>query len=68
MSNPIFNDKSFLIDHIESVMKFYHPQCIDKKVVIKFGRIFGFQMCKFKIISFCGGVQQTRSHSANTLN
>ena len=32
MSNQIFNDKSFLIDHIESVMKFYHPQCIDNKV------------------------------------
>jgi len=29
MSNPIFNDKRFLIDHIESVMKFYHPHCID---------------------------------------
>ena len=29
MSNPIFNDKRFLIDHIESVMKFYHPHCIN---------------------------------------
>ena len=29
MSNPIFNDKGFLIDHIESVMKFYHPHCIN---------------------------------------
>ena len=29
MSNPIFNDKKFLIDHIESVMKFYHPHCIN---------------------------------------
>ena len=29
MSNPIFNDRRFLIDHIESVMKFYHPHCID---------------------------------------
>ena len=29
MSNPIFNDKRFLIDHIESVMKFYHPHCTD---------------------------------------
>jgi mannose/cellobiose epimerase-like protein (N-acyl-D-glucosamine 2-epimerase family) len=29
MSNPIFNDRRFLIDHIESVMKFYHPHCIN---------------------------------------
>ena len=29
MSNPIFNDRRFLIDHIDSVMKFYHPHCID---------------------------------------
>ena len=29
MSNPIFNDKRFLIDHIESVMNFYHPHCIN---------------------------------------
>ena len=29
MSNPIFNDKRFLIDHIDSVMKFYHPHCIN---------------------------------------
>ncbi len=29
MSNPIFNDRRFLIGHIDSVMKFYHPHCID---------------------------------------
>ena len=29
MSNPIFNDRRFLIDHIDSVMKFYHPHCIN---------------------------------------
>jgi mannose/cellobiose epimerase-like protein (N-acyl-D-glucosamine 2-epimerase family) len=29
MSSPIFNDRRFLIDHIDSVMKFYHPHCID---------------------------------------
>ena len=32
MSNPIFNDKRFLIDHIESIMKFYHPHCIDNNI------------------------------------
>ena len=32
MSNPIFNDRRFLIDHIDSVMKFYHPHCIDNNI------------------------------------
>jgi mannose/cellobiose epimerase-like protein (N-acyl-D-glucosamine 2-epimerase family) len=31
MNKPIFKDKEFLIGHIESIMKFYHPHCIDKK-------------------------------------
>ncbi len=31
MNKPIFKDKEFLIEHIESIMKFYHPHCIDKK-------------------------------------
>ena len=32
MNKPIFKDKEFLIEHIESIMKFYHPHCIDKKI------------------------------------
>ena len=31
MNKPIFKDKEFLIGHIESIMKFYHPHCIDNK-------------------------------------
>jgi len=31
MNKPIFKDKEFLIEHIESIMKFYHPHCIDNK-------------------------------------
>ncbi len=31
MNKLIFKDKEFLIEHIESIMKFYHPHCIDKK-------------------------------------
>ena len=30
-SNPTFKDKEFLIDHIKSIMKFYHPHCIDNE-------------------------------------
>ena len=30
-SNPIFKDKEFLISHIKSIMRFYHPRCIDNE-------------------------------------
>ncbi len=30
--NPNFRSKDFLIDHIKSIMDFYHPHCIDNKV------------------------------------
>ena len=26
---PKFKDRDFLIDHIQSIMDFYHPNCID---------------------------------------
>jgi len=29
--NSVYKDKEFLIDHIESIMKFYHPRCIDNE-------------------------------------
>ena len=29
--NSIYKDKEFLIDHIKSIMKFYHPRCIDNE-------------------------------------
>jgi len=31
ISNPIFKDKEFLISHIKSIMRFYHPRCIDNE-------------------------------------
>ena len=30
-SDPIFKDKEFLISHIKSIMRFYHPRCIDNE-------------------------------------
>ena len=30
-SSPVFNSKSFLLEHISSIMDFYHPHCIDEK-------------------------------------
>jgi len=30
-NNSVFKDKEFLIDHIKSIMKFYHPHCIDNE-------------------------------------
>ena len=30
-SNPTFKDKEFLISHIKSIMRFYHPRCIDNE-------------------------------------
>ena len=32
LSNPKFKDKEFLVDHISSIMSFYHPHCIDNEV------------------------------------
>jgi mannose/cellobiose epimerase-like protein (N-acyl-D-glucosamine 2-epimerase family) len=32
MNTPIFKDREFLIDHVKSIMSFYHPHCIDHKV------------------------------------
>ncbi|SVB78881.1 uncharacterized protein METZ01_LOCUS231735, partial [marine metagenome] len=29
---PTFNSKEFLLEHISSIMSFYHPRCIDKGV------------------------------------
>ena len=29
--NSVYKDKEFLIDHIKSIMKFYHPRCIDNE-------------------------------------
>jgi len=29
---PTFNSKEFLLEHISSIMSFYHPRCIDKEV------------------------------------
>ena len=29
---PTFNSKEFLLEHISSIMSFYHPRCIDKVV------------------------------------
>ncbi len=31
INEPKFKDKDFLINHIQSVMDFYHPSCIDSK-------------------------------------
>lgn len=30
-TTPRFRDRSFLIDHIRSIMAFYHPRCIDRE-------------------------------------
>jgi len=29
---PTFNSKEFLLEHISSIMSFYHPRCIDREV------------------------------------
>ena len=32
LTHPKFKSKEFLVDHISSIMSFYHPHCIDNEV------------------------------------